>query len=311
MRSSTRFLIKIRGLRRYIYEETAFVRPDAQVLVKFVCLNIKVYILKLFMTVDRNSLQFDNRDGAAGSGGTVNLGSRPRKPTPSQGSRIASAVLSPAVQLWLRSQVQQVDELKVKIEGSDRQIFSGAIPKVTAAASGAVYKGLHLTEVALEGSGIRINLGQALKGQPLRLMESVPVAGVLRLSQADLNASLKAPLLGDALSEFLRTMLPLTDREKSLKLQNSQIAIEAGVLTLSAAIWRAGGRQIPLVLRTGLRMASGRELMFEAPEIEMDGELKSSDFNGFKIDFGPEVEIEELILSPGEIVCRGGIRVLP
>ena len=285
--------------------------PDAQVLVKFVCLNIKVYILKLFMTVDRNSLQFDNRDGAAGSGGAVNLGSRPEKPTPSQGSRIASAVLSPAVQLWLRSQVQQVDELKVKIEGSDRQIFSGAIPKVTAAASGAVYKGLHLTEVALEGCGIRINLGQALKGQPLRLVESVPVAGVLRLSQADLNASLKAPLLGLALSEFLRTMLPLTDREKSLKLQNSQIAIEAGVLTLSAAILRAGGRQIPLVLRTGLRMASGRELMFEAPEIEMDGELKSSDFNGFKIDFGSEVEIEELILSPGEIVCRGGIRVLP
>jgi hypothetical protein len=287
------------------------IRPDAQVLVKFVCLNIKVYILKLFMTADRNSLQFDNRDAAAGSGGTVNLGSRPGKPTPSQGSRIASAVLSPAVQLWLRSQVQQVDELKVKIEGSDRQIFSGAIPKVTAAASGAVYKGLHLTEVALEGCGIRINLGQALKGQPLRLMEPVPVAGVLRLSQADLNASLKAPLLADALSEFLRTMLPLTDREKSLKLQNSQIAIEAGVLTLSAAILRAGGRQIPLVLRTGLRMASGRELMFEAPEIEIDGELKSSDFNGFKIDFGPEVEIEELILSPGEIVCRGGIRVLP
>ncbi|MEG4493835.1 DUF2993 domain-containing protein [Microcoleus sp. D3_18_C4] len=263
------------------------------------------------MTVDRNSLQFDNRDTASGCGGTVNLGEEPGRPSPSQGSRIASAVLSPAVQLWLRSQVQQVDELKVKIEGSDRQIFSGAIPKVTAAARGAVYKGLHLTEVAIEGCGIRINLGQALKGQPLRLLESVPVAGVLRLSQADLNASLKAPLLADTLSEFLLPMLPLTDREQSLKLQNSQIAIEAGLLTLSAAILRAGGRQIPLVLRTGLRIASGRELMFESPEIEMDGELKSSDFNGFKIDFGPEVEIEELILSQGEIVCRGGIRVLP
>ncbi|MEG4487933.1 DUF2993 domain-containing protein [Microcoleus sp. D2_18a_B4] len=282
-----------------------------QALVKFLCLNIKVYILKLFMTVDRNSLQFDNRDGAAGSGGTVNLGEEPGRPSPSQGSRIASAVLSPAVQLWLRSQVQHVDELKVKIEGSDRQIFSGAIPKVTAAAIGAVYKGLHLTEVAIEGCGIRINLGQALKGQPLRLLESVPVAGVLRVSQADLNASLKAPLLADALSEFLLPMLPLTDREKSLKLQNSQIVIEAGLLTLSAAILRAGGRQIPLVLRTGLRIASGRELMFESPEIELDGELKSSDFNGFQIDFGPEVEIEELILSPGEMVCRGGIRVLP
>lgn len=275
------------------------------------CLNIEVCILKLFMTVDRNSLLFDNRAGATSSGETANLGEEPGTAPPSQGSRIASAVLSPAVQLLLRSQVEQVDELNVKIQGSDRQIFSGAIPKVTAAARGAVYKGLHLTEVAIEGCGIRINLGQALKGKPLRLLESVPVAGVLRLSQADLNASLKAPLLADALSEFLLPMLPLTDRELSLKLQNSQMKIEAGLLTLSATILRAGGTQIPLVLRTGLRIASGRELVFEAPEIEVDGELKSSDFNDFKIDFGPEVEIEELILSPGEMVCRGSIRVLP
>ncbi|MBE9184622.1 DUF2993 domain-containing protein [Microcoleus sp. LEGE 07076] len=263
------------------------------------------------MTVDRNSLQFDNKAGAASSGETANLGDGSGAPPRSQGSRIASSVLSPAVQLWLRSQVQQVDELKVKIEGSDRQIFSGAIPKVTAAALGAVYKGLHLTEVALEGSGIRINLGQALKGKPLRLLESVPVTGVLRLDQADLNASLKAPLLADALSEFLLPLLPLTDREKSLKLQDSQIKIEAGKLTLSATILRAGGTQIPVVLRTGLRIASGHELMFEAPEIEVDGELKISDFNDFKIDFGQEVAIDELILTPGEIVCRGGIRVLP
>jgi hypothetical protein len=274
-------------------------------------LNVKVCILKLFMTVDRNSLLLDNIAGAAGSGGTANLGEDGGTPRPSQGSRIASSVLSPAVQLLLRSQVQQVDELKVKIEGSDRQIFSGAIPKVTAAARGAVYKGLHLTEVALEGCGIRINLGQALKGKPLRLLESVPVSGVLRLSQADLNASLKAPLLADALSDFLLPMLPLTDREKSLKLQNSQIKIEAGKLTLSAIILGAGGTQIPLVLRTGLRIASGRELMFESPEIEINQELKTDNFNGFNIDFGPEVDIKELILSPGEIVCRGGIRVLP
>ena len=84
------------------------------------------------MTVDRNSLLFDNVSGAASSGKTANLG-EDAQPPPSQGSRIASAVLSPAVQLWLRSQVEQVDELKVKIEGSDRQILSGTIPKVTAA----------------------------------------------------------------------------------------------------------------------------------------------------------------------------------
>ena len=280
-------------------------------IVEFLCLNIKVNILKSFMTFDRNSVQFDNESGPAGKQETANLGEQQEIASRGKGSRIASAVLSPAVQLWLRSQVEQVDQLNVKIEGSDRQIFSGTIPKVTAVAIGAVYRGLHLTEVAIKGAGIRVNLGQVIKGQPLRLLESFPIFGVLRLIQADLNASLKAPLLADALSEFLLPLLPLTDREQPLKLQNSQIAIEAGFLTLSAVILRADGTQIPFVLRTNLLMTSSHELIFENPEIEFSQELNRNILNNFKIDFGPEVEIEELTLNPGEIVCRGGIRVLP
>jgi hypothetical protein len=263
------------------------------------------------MAVDRNSQKFDNGSAGVSPLATALLDEEQGIPSRGQGSRIASAVLSPAVQLWLRSQVQQVSELSVKIEGSDRQIFSGTIPKVTAAAIGAVYRGLHLTSVAIEGAGIRVNLGQVIKGKPLRLLESFPIFGVLRLIQADLNASLKAPMLADALSEFLRPLLPIADLEGPLELQNSQIAIDTDLLTLSAVILRAGGSQIPFVLRTGLRMASCHELMFENPEIEVSKQLNSNILNSFKIDFGPEVEIEELVLNPGEIVCRGGIRVLP
>jgi len=266
------------------------------------------------MTVDRNSWEFDNGSGPSGELGGANVGQPQGSgiPSRSQGSRIASAVLSPAVQLWLRSQVQQVSELSVKIEGSDRQLFSGAIPKVTVTARGAVYQGLHLTSIALEGAGIRVNLGQVIKGQPLRLLESFPVFGVLRLIQSDLNASLKAPLLANALSDFLIPILPLGDREQPLTLlQNSQIAIDAGLLTLSAVILHPEGRQIPFVLRTGLRMLSSHELMLENPEIEFSQSSTKHIVDSFKIDFGPEVEIEELILNTGEIVCQGGIRVLP
>jgi hypothetical protein len=276
-------------------------------------LNIKVPILKSFMTVDRNSGEFDNGSGPSGELGSANVGQPQgsRIPSRSQGSRIASAVLSPAVQLWLRSQVQQVSELSVKIEGSDRQLFSGAIPKVTVTARGAVYQGLHLTSIALEGAGIRVNLGQVIKGQPLRLLESFPVFGVLRLIQSDLNASLKAPLLANALSDFLMPILPLGDRQQPLILQNSQIVIDTGLLTLSAVILRHEGTQIPFVLRTGLRMFSGHELMLENPEIEFTQSSTKHIVDSFKIDFGPEVEIEELILNTGEIVGQGGIRVLP
>lgn len=269
---------------------------------RFLCFNIQADVFELVMDVDRTFSECESE--SAGVGGEEEASSR--------GSRIASTVLSPAVRLWLRSQVERVDELKVKISGTDRQLFGGKIPKVTVAACGAVYRGLHLTEVALCGACIRVNLGQALKGQPLRLLESVPVKGVLRLNQADLNESLKAPLLADALSEFLLPMLPIADREEPLKLQNSQITIDANLLTLSAEIVGAAGKQIPLVLRTGLQMASCRELMFEAAKIELSQNLlNTSSFNDFKIDFGPEVDIEELTLSPGEIVCRGSITVLP
>jgi len=71
--------------------------------------------------------------------------------------------------------------------GSDRQILHGTIPRVSILARHAVYQGLHLTQIQLVGEGIRTNLGQVL-GQPLRLLEPVPVAELL-LHESALNAS--------------------------------------------------------------------------------------------------------------------------
>jgi len=231
-----------------------------------------------------------------------------------KGSRIVSAVLSPAVRLWLRSQVSEVKELSVKIEGSDRQILGGVVPKAAIAASGAVYQGLHLTDVSLSGTNIRINLGQVLKGKPLRLLEPIPVVGVARLNEADLNTSLSAPLLANALSDFLLPLLGLVDvgdRQQRLNLHNPQVKIETGQLTLKAAILSINNQQISFVMRTGLRLASCHELLFEKPEVEISQGLNNDNLESFKLDLGSEVELEELILSPGELICRGGIKVLP
>ena len=229
------------------------------------------------------------------------------------GSRIVSAVLSPAVQLLLRSQVSQVKELSVEISGSDRQILGGTVPKVAIAAKGAVYQGLHLTDISLVGTGIRINLGQVIKGKPLRLLEPIPVVGVARLNETDLNTSLSAPLLANALSDFLLPLLPLEvgDFQEGLNLQNPQIKIEAGKLILKAGILLNNGQQIAFLLRTGLGLASCHELLFEQPEVEISQGFISGNLDSFKLDLGSEVELEELILNPGELVCRGGIRVLP
>jgi hypothetical protein len=229
------------------------------------------------------------------------------------GSRIVSAVLSPAVQLLLRSQVSQVKELSVEISGRDRQILGGVVPKVAIAAKGAVYKGLHLTDISLVGTNIRINLGQVIKGKPLRLLAPIPVVGFAKLNEADLNVSLSAPLLANALSDFLLPLLPIEvrDSQAGLNLQNPQIKIEMDKLILKGEILLKTGQKVTFLLRTGLGLASGHELLFEQPEVEISQGLSNGNLDSFKLDLGSEVELEELILHPGELICRGGIRVLP
>jgi hypothetical protein len=226
-------------------------------------------------------------------------------------SRIISRVLSPAVQLWLRSQVEHVEDLHFTIEGSDGQILHGIIPQVAIAARKAVYQGLHLSQVSLTGTGIKVNLGQILKGKPLRLLEPIPVEGELRLGETDLNASLEAPLLAIALQDFLVPLLPLDHKSEESKLQkllHPQIHIEEGRLTLRADLLFNNGKKIPFVLRTGLGLASKSELLFVEPEIEG---WEGNPLDNFQINLGSEVEIKELSLTAGELFCQGNLRVLP
>jgi len=226
-------------------------------------------------------------------------------------SRIISRVLSPAVQLWLRSQVEHIEDLHFTIEGSDGQILHGIIPQVAIAARKAVYQGLHLSQVSLTGTGIKVNLGQVLKGKPLRLLEPIPVEGELRLGETDLNASLEAPLLAIALQDFLVPLLSLDEQSEESKLEkllHPQIHIEEGRLTLRADLLFNNGKKIPFVLRTGLGLGSKSELLFVEPEIEG---LEGNPLDDFKINLGSEVEIKELSLTPGELFCQGNLRVLP
>jgi hypothetical protein len=71
--------------------------------------------------------------------------------------RIITKVLTSAIKLWLRSQLNQVSHLEVQIEASDRQLLSGYIPGVSISASNAVYQGLRVTQIELEVEKIQLN----------------------------------------------------------------------------------------------------------------------------------------------------------
>lgn len=242
-------------------------------------------------------------------------------------SRIVSRVLSPAIRLWLRSQVESVQDLQFQIEGSDRQILSGYIPHVAIAARRAVYQGFHLSQVRLTAEGIQVNLGQVLKGKPLRLLAIVPVSGEALLQQSDLTASLQAPQIASAVTDFLLNLLKtgvasdlavdLTNPSENptLTLQDPQILISKDQLTISICLVTATGALIPLSIRTGLLLVGGSRLQLNKPQLlphlQAKRGLPLTDLQGFEVELGSEVNIQELALEEGQMICRGQINVIP
>lgn len=244
-------------------------------------------------------------------------------PKAAQGSRLISAVIAPAVQLWLRSQVEQVEHLQVQIEAGDRQILSGYIPQVRIGARQAVYQGLHLSQIQLLGQDIQINLGQVVRGKPLQLLQPIPVEAELSLHQADLNASLAAPLMMNAVADLLNQLLSadsslidvLGTHPQPEALQDLQILLEAEQLTFGMSVRSPQGKIIPFGLRTQLSLASPRQLRFDSPQWLTSPNAKRGfpleGLEGFLLDFGSEVALTEVSLTTGQLFCRGCITILP
>jgi LmeA-like phospholipid-binding len=240
-----------------------------------------------------------------------------------KGSRMISAVVAPAVQLWLRSQVEQIEHLQVEVEAGDRQILSGYIPQVRIAARQAVYQGLHLSQIQLFGQNIRVNLGQVIRGKPLQLLQPIPVEAKLRLDAADLNASLTAPLMMTAVADLLNQLVQadpslvdvLGAQPQAEALENLQILLEAEQLTLGLCLRSQAGKMMPFALRTHLSLASPRQLRFDSPQwltsLKAKRGFPLEGLEGFLIDFGPEVALTELSLAASQIVCQGYITIMP
>jgi hypothetical protein len=232
-------------------------------------------------------------------------------------SDIISKVLSPALRLWLRSQVEQVEELNFTIQGRDRQILRGYIPSVSLSSSRAIYQGLHLGDLQLKGENIRINIGQVLKGKPLRLLEPIQVSGQLHLAADDLQASLSSSILANALSELLLALLELngianpTQLLESYQIQWQDLTLNRDRFSLVGMLAEEGSRTIPVAIRSGLDLLDPQTLLLCPIEIEGLSSLCAVNTTQFKVNLGSEVELETLRLEPERIVCYGRATVRP
>lgn len=223
--------------------------------------------------------------------------------------RIITKLLKTALQLWLKAQVSQVSQLEVDLKASDRQLLSGCIPWVSIFATHAVYQGLHITQIKLAAENIQINIGQILKGQPLQLLQVVSVVGELIAQETELNASLSSELLSTALKDLLVKLLPeYCQNAKSIFWQ--KIILENQQITLNA-ILASTGEPIPLEISFSLKLLSGQELQVSQINVIQNGSLILESSDNYNFHLGSDVDLQELSLIPGQLVCRGQVNVNP
>jgi LmeA-like phospholipid-binding len=222
---------------------------------------------------------------------------------------IVGSVLAPACRVWLRSQVSHVEDIQVDIAGGSLQILRGTIPRVAVGAVGAIYQGLSLGSIDLIAENIRINLPQVLKGQPLRL-EPISVTANVKFSEDDLQASLAAPLLAQAITDLFTQILGAENQQPNWIVEWLQVQIIPQMLILQGNL-TTEGQTAPIEISMGIAIFDGQILHLAPLNITCSLDLPGSNITSHSIDLGDDVNITQLQLSAGELLCRGGILVNP
>lgn len=249
------------------------------------------------------------------------------------GSRIIGRVLPAAVRLWLRSQLENVGDLDIQLDGRDREIISGHLPKVAVTAKNAVYQGIHLGSVDLSAEDIRINIGQVVCGKPLQLLQTFPVLGKVALSTQDLSASMGSSLLLEGLTDFWRGLArspqlaaEIRDRygsqsiEPDVTLHNAAVALADQCIGMSFYP-RSRGETLktPVAIGAKLSVVSGHLLQISSARWLMQlSELGNptqgtaiQSLEGFQWDLGEDTQISQLAIYPEQLQCAGQLQVNP
>lgn len=230
-------------------------------------------------------------------------------------TNIISSVLPPAIKFWLRSQVEQIEELDLRITGQDGQIIKGYIPSVSLSSHKAVYRGLHLRKLNLQGDNIRINIGQVLKGKPLQLLEPIPITGEIRFVEEDINTSLSSPLLSNACTDLLILLLKfqgIKDAKVLLfayQIEWQKVTMGDNLFTLEGFSIDQQGNKSSLRISAGLKLAPPNTLWFFPKTIQLMPEFSHVTFQAFQIDLGSDVALDKINLTEGLLICYGQVMI--
>jgi hypothetical protein len=243
---------------------------------------------------------------------------RPDVPQP-QSKLSLSAVLSTAARLWLRSQADAIAELNIQIHGRTRQLLSGCIPGVSVSAAGAVYRGVHLSQLELTGSTIRVNLKQVLRGKPLHLLEPILVDAQLAWQAAALTASLTAPWVAQFVDNLLTAAIAPAFPSNQGRFNVTEIDFDQDWIGFRGQ-WQShdDGNEIPaqpIQVRSRLQPLDERNLKFTDLQVQRlaapDPLASTTLLPDFVYSLGTDVTLSTVAIAHGQLQAAGQIRVRP
>ncbi|HIK36703.1 MAG: DUF2993 domain-containing protein [Geminocystis sp.] len=226
-------------------------------------------------------------------------------------SQFISNILSPAIRLWLRSQLTSVDNIKLDIQAGDKDILKGRIDRVYLLAEKATYRGIRFHKASVKAESIAFNLREILLRKPFRLLHPFFIEGEILLLTADLQQGLNSPLLSRGLEELVyllaEKILPPSFNSSlffpPIHWKHLKIFPDKFLLT------GITGNKSYLSLTAGVRLKNPNTLLFTPLEISGIASTSPLIVEDFEIFLGEDVFIQSLHLNPQHIVCHGKVKV--
>ncbi|MEA5466142.1 LmeA family phospholipid-binding protein [Leptothoe sp. PORK10 BA2] len=255
----------------------------------------------------------------------------PPSPSTSQGSRLISRVLPVAVKFWLQTQLDDIGDLSFEIQATDRQVLTGQIPGLALSAQGAVYKGARITAVNMQARDIQINIGQVLRGKPLRLKQAFPIQGQVVFAGEDLAVSSTASVLADGLLDFWQTLLAKADVAAEVAahygphtmawqdLTQYQSKMETAGSGLRLHLISQGEQQnapqtpTELCLQGKIAIDQGQILQLTTAHwgLPSGDWVPSEALRGFSWNLGEHIDVQSLAIENDRLSCQCAIMVQP
>ncbi|WP_187293807.1 DUF2993 domain-containing protein [Gloeobacter kilaueensis] len=221
-----------------------------------------------------------------------------------------SNLLSPLLQAWIRTQVQQVQDLRVAVNGPDAEMVNGQIRSIEISGRDIVYQGIPARSLQMRGSDIRLNVRSGLISG-LRLERPVRADLALSLSEQDVNTYLASQTFQDQI-RGLTIKLPAQfggdgQTEIPMEIRDPHVRLLADRLEAAATVRLASGEPAALRLASGIAVASAHQLRLVDPRlVGQNGESAPIEaLVNLPIQLGPEVELRRISLQPGLLNLEG------